>query len=439
MSVFRSLRSRNFRLFFIGQGLSLIGTWMSMVATNWMVFRLADARDPKSAPFVVGLIGFCSQLPIFLMAPFAGVLVDRWNPHRVLMATQTLSFIQSGVLAALTLTHAITIPQIAALAIFQGFVNAFDMPARQVFLLQVVEHTEDLSNAIALNSSVFNGARVLGPSIAGVLIARFSFPHDPEGYKFGAGLCFSVDAVSFLAVLIALLMMTVHHVQKSQAAHVLDEFKTGIAYAFHFTPIRAILLFAAALSITTMPIHTLLPFFAVELTSVQDGAQTFGFLTAASGTGAIVGGLYLAWRRSVVGLDRVMAAAAVILGAMLIAFGMSGHLWLSLLCILISGLAMVIAFASGNTLLQTIVEDDKRGRVMSLFGTALMGMACFGSYLAGALADRIGPPKALMVTGSLAIVVGLALAAMLPAIRKLIRPIYLKKGIVADKHVIRVT
>jgi MFS family permease len=352
------------------------------------------------------------------MAPFAGVLVDTWNPHRVLLATQTLSFLQSSVMAALTLSNRITIPEIIGLSIFQGFVNAFDMPARQVFIVRIVEDKSELPNAIALNSSMFNAARLLGPSIAGVLIARF-----------GEGVCFSIDAVSYLAVLIALTMVVVDHATKTFDRHVFDEFKDGLSYAWKFTPIRATLLFAAALSITTMPLSTLLPIFAVRLSSLKEGSQTFGFLTAASGTGAIFGSLYLASRRTVVGLDRVMVMAGMMLGAVLIGFAFSGHLSLSLGYMLVSGWAMVIAFASGNTLLQTIVEDDKRGRIMSLFGTAIMGMAPFGSLMAGAVADRYGPIVALIVFGSMALVVGGAMALSLASIRRKIHPILERKGI----------
>ena len=425
--LFRSLRARNFRLFFIGQGLSLIGTWMTIIATNWLVYRLASATDPEKAPLLLGIINFCGQMPIFLVSPFAGVLVDRWNPHRVLVATQTLSFLQSSVMAALTLSNAITIPEVVALSIIQGFVNAFDMPARQVFVVQVVEDKADLSNAIALNSSVFNGARLLGPTIAGVLIAKFQH----LSWGSGEGVCFATDAVSYLAVLIALLMMRVDHKGKAFTQHVMEEFKSGIQYAWKSMPIRATLLFAAGLSISFAPLQTLLPIFSVQLTSQQEGAQTYGFLMAASGTGAVFGSLYLASRRTVVGLDRIMALTAAILGGVVIAFALSQHLSPALLYIFLSGLNMVIAFAAGNTLLQTIVDDDKRGRIMSLYGTAIMGLMAFGNFLAGFLADpkHLGPVKALMVFGIASIVTGAAFALSLPAIRKQIRPIFARKGI----------
>jgi MFS family permease len=418
--LFRSLRSRNFRLFFIGQGLSLIGTWMTIIATGWLVYRLADATDPQRAPFLLGMIGFCGQAPIFVISPFAGVLCDRWNPHRVLVVTQTLSFVQSSVMAALTLSNSISIPEVIGLSIFQGFVNAFDMPARQVFIVQAVEDKADLANAIALNSSVFNGARLLGPSIAGVLIARF-----------GEGVCFATDAVSYLAVLIALLMMSVHYEKKPLTRHVLDELKSGIQYAWESMPIRATLLFAAGLSISYAPLQTLLPIFSVQLTSAKEGAQTYGFLMAASGTGSVFGALYLASRRTVVGLDRIMALTAAMLGGAIVAFAFSQHLAPAALYNLMSGVAMVIAFSAGNTLLQTIVEDDKRGRIMSLYGTAIMGLMAFGNFLAGVLADpkHLGPVKALMVFGGTTLLTGVAFGLSLPAIRKQIHPIFARKGI----------
>lgn len=408
----RALHSRNYRLFFTGQLISLIGTWLTNVATGWLVYSLT-----KSAA-TLGIVGFVGQIPAFVLAPLAGVLVDRWRLHRVLVITQVLSMLESAALAILTLTGKITVGWIYLLYAFQGIVNAFDMPARQAFVVQMVDRPEDLPNAIALNSSMFNMARLLGPSIAGVLIALF-----------GEGICFSIDAASYLAVIAALLMMQVPHAKPRAQKHVLAEFRDGLKYAWGFMPIRSILLLLALISLVGVPASVLMPVFAREV--LHGGPLTMGFLTAASGTGALVGALLLAARKSVLGLGRLMALAATGFGAALIAFSFSHSIWLSMPLIAFAGFCMVTHMAGGNTILQTIVEQDKRGRVMSLFAMSFAGMAPLGSLMVGALADphRLGAPMTVALGGACCVIGGAIFATKLPTIRKHVRPVYIKRGI----------
>jgi len=412
-AVGRSLRSRNYRLFFAGQSISLIGTWLTRVATSWLVYRLT-----RSA-LLLGVVGFAGQIPTFFLAPIAGVWVDRWDRHRVLLWTQVLAMIQSALLAAFAIAETITVVEIALLSAMQGIINAVDMPARQAFLIEMIENRDDLPNAIALNSSMVNGARLIGPSLAGVLIAAV-----------GEGWCFAIDAVSYLAVIASLLAM---RVERRAAAHVsrrvLAQLREGLAYAAGFTPIRAVLSLLALVSLMGMPYSVLMPVIATEV--LHGDANTLGFLMAASGLGALLGALYLASRRSVVGLGRVNAIAAATFGLGLIAFSRSRILPLSLVLMLVSGCAMMIQMAASNTILQTIVDEDKRGRVMSFYAMAFFGTVPLGSLLAGALADRIGAPDTILVGGLGCVVGALLFMRALPELRRLARPIYVRRGIVA--------
>ncbi len=410
----RALRYRSYRLFFTGQSISLIGTWMTRVATSWLVYRLTDS------PFLLGLVGFAGQIPTFLLGPIAGVWVDRWDRHRVLVATQILSMIQSLWLAALALTGRITVGDIIGLSLFQGCINAFDMPARQAFLIQMVENREHLGNAIALNSSMVNATRLLGPSLAGVIIAAL-----------GEGYCFLIDGISYIAVVASLLAMNVPRTRpRSVRTQVWTELREGWHYVSRFPPIRSILLLLALVSLVGMPYTVLMPVFASNI--LHGGPSTLGWLMAASGVGAVIGALQLAARRSVVGLGRIIALTAAVFGAGLIGFSLSRWLWLSLLLMVATGYAMMQQMAASNTILQTIVEEDKRGRVMSFYSMAFMGMAPFGSLLAGGLAARIGAPETLMLGGALCIAGAAAFASRLRAIRALVRPIYVELGIIAE-------
>lgn len=410
----RALRWRNYRLYFFGQGLSLIGTWMTFVATGWLVYRLSHSA------VLLGVVGFAGQIPAFVLSPFAGVLVDRWNRHRVLVITQLLAMLQSFALAALALSGRVTIGQIIALSIVQGIVNAFDLPARQAFVIEMVEGPEDLGNAIALNSSLFNGARLIGPSIAGLLIAGA-----------GEGVCFLVDGISYLAVLAAFYAMRPPPMRRLPAPRpLLGELRDGLLYAYRSTPIKALLSLTALVSLVGIPYTVLMPVFAREI--LHGGPLTLGFLMGASGLGALGGALYLASRTTVVGLGKLITLSTVLFGGSLIAFGMSRSLWMSLVLMLGVGFGMLVQMAASNTIMQTIVEDDKRGRVMSLYAMAFMGMVPFGSLLAGSLANRVGAPQTLLM-GGVGCLVGAGLfARQLPRLRKIIRPIYISKGILPE-------
>jgi MFS family permease len=410
----RALSSRNYRLYFTGQGISLIGTWLTRIATSWLVYDLTKSAE------LLGWVGFAGQIPTFILAPFAGAIVDRRNKHRIMVITQILAMLQSAALAVLALGHWIRVWHILVLSIVQGLINTFDMPARQAFMIDLVEHRDDLSNAIALNSSMVNGSRLIGPAMAGVLIGLF-----------GTGMCFAIDAASYIAVVAALLMMRLPPYRpRERKSSAWNEMGEGLKYSFGFPPIRAVLILLAAMSLLGMSYTVLMPVFATQV--LHGGPKTLGFLMAASGIGALAGALYLASRTTVVGLGRVISIAGVIFGAALIAFGFSHHLWLSLLTLLIGGGAMLINFASANTILQTITKDELRGRVMSFFGMAFMGMAPFGSLLSGLLSDRIGPGMTVVWSGVCCIIVSGIFAAKIPALRILVRPIYIEKGILRE-------
>jgi MFS family permease len=411
----RALSHRNYKLFFSGQSISLIGTWMTRIATSWLVYRLTGSA------LLLGVVGFAGQIPSFLLAPFAGVLVDRWNRHRLLIATQVLALLQSLALAILALTGVVQIWHVILLSVFQGLINAFDMPARQAFVVEMVEKREDLANAIALNSSIVNAARLLGPSIGGVIIAAV-----------GEGWCFMLDAISYLAVIASLLAMkiTPRMTKQIKEAKMLQQLREGWRYASGFAPIRKVLMLLALVSLVGMPYTVLMPVFANEI--LHGGPNTLGLLMAASGVGALAGALLLAARKSVLGLGKFIPLMAGAFGAGLIAFSFSRALWLSLLLMVVTGLGFMVQMAASNTVLQTIVEEDKRGRVMSFYTMAFMGTAPFGSLLAGSVADRIGAPYTLLIGGFGCIVGALWFATSLPALRQDVRPIYVKIGILPE-------
>jgi MFS family permease len=413
-SLGRALRHRNYRLFFAGQSISLIGTWLTRVATSWLVYRLTGSA------LALGVVGFVGQIPTFILAPLAGVWVDRFDRHRALVATQVLAMIQSALLAVFALNGSITVTHVLVLQAFQGVINAVDMPARQSFVVEMIEDRRDLPNAIALNSSMVNAARLLGPSIAGVLIAAV-----------GEGWCFAIDALSYVAVIISLLAMKVLTRPRShERSRILVELADGFRYVVRSVPIRAILLLLAITSLMGMPYTVLMPAIARE--SLHGGAHTLGFLVAASGLGALGGALYLASRQSVLGLGRVIGISAACFGAGLVAFSRSREFWLSLLLMIPTGMAMMVHMAASNTVLQTIVDEDKRGRVMSFYAMAFFGTAPFGSLLAGALADRFGAPAAILLGGAACILGAFAFFRTLPALRRATRPIYIRLGILPE-------
>ena len=413
--IFRALNHRNYRLFFGGQGISLIGTWMQQIAMNWLVYRLTQSA------LLLGVVGFTSLIPTFLLASLAGVLADRWNRHRVLVITQTLSMIQAMILAFLVLTGTIAVWHIIFLSLSLGLINALDIPTRQSFVVDMIEKREDLGNAIALNSSIVNGARLVGPSVAGLLIATL-----------GEGMCFLLNGLSFIAVIVALLAMKITPKKREiQNSEVIQGLKEGFSYAFGFAPIRSVLLLLALVSLMGMPYTVLMPIFAEKI--LHGGPKTLGFLLGATGVGAIAGSIYLASRKSVLGLGKIIIISSNVFGIGLIGFSLSRLFWLSLLMMVLTGFGMMAQMASSNTVLQTIVEEDKRGRVMSFYTMAFMGMVPFGSLLAGSLAHRIGAPNTVMM-GGIACILGAGLfAKKLPTLRKITRPIYVEKGIISQE------
>jgi MFS family permease len=410
----RALAHRNFRLFFFGQGISLIGTWTQQIALIWLAYRLSH-----SALFL-GLVGFASQIPAALITPFAGVLTDRWNRHRTVFITQVAAMIQAFVLMVLTLTGAICGWQIVLLSMFAGLVTGFDVPARQSFLVQMVEQREDLANAIALNSSMFNAARLIGPAIACLLIRLL-----------GEWPCFLINGLSYLAVLGSLAAMRVRPVAMlNREQGMLAGMKEGFGYVWSSPAIRSVLGLLGLVNLMSMPTTILLPLVATEL--LHGGADTLGFLTAALGIGALAASLFLAARRSVLGLGRLIAWTTGAFGFGMIVLSFSHLLWLSVLTLLVTGFAMIAQMAASNTILQTIVEEDKRGRLMGFYTLAFVGTAPIGSLLSGFLASRIGTTVTILLCGLFCVGGSLVFAYLLPSLRKALRPIYFRVGILKD-------
>lgn len=413
-SLFRALRHRNYRLFFGGQAISLTGTWLQQVALSWLVYRMTQS------PFMLGLVGFVGMIPTFVCTPFAGVFSDRHDRRRMLILTQTLSMVQAAILAFLFMAHRLEIWHVVVLSAFMGIVNSFDIPIRQAFTVEMIEDREDLGNAIALNSSMLNGARLVGPSLAGILIALV-----------GEGTCFLLNAVSYVAVIASLLVMkTLPAEKKPSEKPMLPELIEGFGYAFRFLPIRLILLLLSLVSLVGVSYQVLMPVFARDI--FHGGPNTLGFLMAASGFGALVGALYLASRRSVLGLGRIIGRTSGLFGVSLIAFSLVKDWRIALPVLFLGGFGMMVQMASSNTVLQTVVDEDKRGRVMALYTMAFMGMAPFGSLLAGGLAGRIGAPATLFFSGICCILGAMVFLRNLPAIRKAIRPVYARKGIIPE-------
>jgi MFS family permease len=413
--IFRSFKYRNYRLFFSGQSISLIGTWIQRIAIPWLVYQLTGSA------FLLGVVGFAGQIPTFFIAPFAGVITDRWNRYHILIGTQIAAMIQATILTILYFTGVIQVWHIILLASFLGCINAFDVPSRQAFLIQMVDNKEDLGNAIALNSSMVNSARLLGPSIAGILIALA-----------GEGICFLFNSLSYLFVIISLLLMKVQPRKvNGQKKHILRELKEGFSYAFGLAPIKYIILLLALVSLMGMPYSILMPVFAKVI--LHGDSHTFGFLMGATGLGALSGALYLASRKGVLGLGRIIPLAAATFGVGLITFSFSRFFLLSLVLMVITGLGMMLQLASSNTLLQTIVDDDKRGRIMSFYTMAFSGAMPFGSFIAGSLANTIGAPNTILIGGSACILGAIIFALKLPDLRKIIRPLYIKLGYIPEE------
>jgi MFS family permease len=405
----RAFRYRNYRLFFGGQIVSLTGTWITTTATSWLVYRLTGSA------FLLGVVGFASQFPAFLLTPFAGIFVDRWNRHRLLVATQTLSMLTSFTLAALTFTGTISIPSLLVVSVVQGLVNAFDMPTRQAFVVALIEDKNDLGNAIALNSSMFNSARLVGPTVAGAIIAASN-----EGW------CFLIDGVSYLAVLAALLAMHVKPTAATggEALSPFEQFKEGWLYAYNHRAIRSIITLIAVVCLLGFPYMVLMPIFAATI--LGGGPHTLGFLMTASGCGALLGALYLAGRRSIAGLGQVIPTAGAVFGFGLMGFAYSRTLWLSLAMLVVAGVGGMVQIASSNTLLQTIVDDSKRGRVMAFFLMAYFGTTPFGSLIAGSVSARLGAPVTLAFGGACCVLGSAWFATTVSSFERQIAPAYVR-------------
>jgi MFS family permease len=407
----RSLRHRNYRLFFTGQSVSLIGTWITRLATSWLVYRLTDSA------FLLGLVGFCSQIPMLFLGPLAGVFVDRWDRHRVLLWTQALSLVQSATLAVLTLSGLVTVWQVLILQLAQGVISAFETPARQAFMVTMIDDPADLSNAIALNSSMVNGTRIVGPAIGGGLIAAV-----------GEGWCFALDAASYVAVIASLLAMKVAKREVASSAEpVFTQLTIGFQYVKAFAPIRTALILVAATSMFGIPHSILMPVMASDV--LGGGAYTLGALMAASGVGALSGALYLASRQTVVGLGRAIGFSTLAYGASLIGFAASRNLFASLVLLLLSGAGFMTAIAASNTLIQTLVQENLRGRVMAFYTMAFLGTMPLGSVASGIIAERLDAPITIALGGVACVVTGAWFMSRLPSLRAVVRPIYIERGI----------
>jgi MFS family permease len=404
----RALRHRNFQLFFSGQLISLTGTWMQNIAQAWLVYRMTGSS------LLLGSIGFSSQIPVFLLAPVAGIIADRNHRHRVVIATQIASMLLAFVLAVLTLTHSVQVWHIFVLATLLGVVNAFDIPARQAFLVEMVGR-EDLMNAIALNSSMFNGARIIGPAIAGILVASI-----------GEGWCFFGNAVSYIAVIVGLLLMRVQQRRKPPQGSHLQHIIEGFQFARGAAPIRAVLLLLAVVSLVGMPYSVLMPIFADKI--LHGGARGLGILMGCTGVGALLAALALAARSGLTGISRWIAFAAGGFGVSLALFSLSRHFWLSAALLIPVGFCMMLETSSSNTLLQAMVPDELRGRVMSIYSMMFMGMAPFGAFFGGALADRIGAPITVALGGIVCVGAALLFGLRLPMIRVQARQLVLAQA-----------
>jgi len=421
--VFRALRHRNYRLFFGGQFISVIGTFLTNTATGWLAFILTP--DPQKKALFIGIVLFAAQIPMFVLGPIGGVFVDRVNRQKLIIVTQILSMLQSFALAALALSGWINIPEVIALALVQGLINSLDIPGRQAFLVEMVTDRQDLPNAIALNSTMVHSARLIGPAAAGLLI-----------HWVGIGWCFLLDGCSYLAVIAALLAMRIQPRAIRKKSGVLAELREGFAYVVKFQPARELLLLMAIFSISGIPaVLVLLPLFGAHFGGARHGDMVFGFLSAASGLGALVGAVVLAMRKTVLGLGRMIGLSSVIYSVALAAFALSDHLWLSLLIMPFAGWGMITNFASANTILQTLVDDDKRGRVMSFFAMSFMGMTPIGLLVVGVIQSHLAHNPMVGASRTILIAAGICLAAsirywmILPTLRKFVRPVYVERGI----------
>lgn len=411
----RALRHPNYRLFFFGHGVSLLGTWIQQIAMSWLVYRLTHSV------FTLGLIGFADKAPVFLLTPFAGVFLDRYSRYKTVILTQTVMMVQALLLGVLTLSGKVEVWHVGVLASLLGFANALDIPARQSLAIEIIDDKADLGNAIALNSTIFNSARLIGPTVGGILLGWVS-----------EGSCFVLNAISFLFVLGGLLRMKLPDVPAPRKeTRPLDDLKEGFSYAYHFLPMRMILLLLALFSLAGMPFTVLLPAVAAQIHG--RGPKTLGLLMAATGAGALAAALYLAARKGVRGLDRWIFYSSALFSVCLIGFAFSENLALSLAFLAVGGFGMMTHMASSNTILQTLVPDGMRGRVMSLYVLSITGMAPFGSFFAGTVASRIGVTWTLAAGGLICLTGSLIFFWQLPKVTEKIHPVYARLGIVPEE------
>ena len=410
----RALRHRELRIFFAGHGVSLVGTWMQQVALGWLVYRLTDSA------LLLGVIGFAGQFPGLLTTTFAGALADRWDRYRMLLAAQSLSLVQASILAILVLSGEVEVWHLVVLAVFAALINGLDIPVRQALMVRLVGGAEDLPNAIALNSSIYNAARLIGPAIAGVLIAWV-----------GEGPVFVLNALSFIAVLAALLSLRLPRaVGERRAGGMLRSIGDGFRYAWGFAPIRDMLIVLGVMSLVAVPYMVLLPVFAGEV--LGGGARTLGLLTSCAGLGALLGALWLASRESLLGLGRVVVRATALCGVSLAVFALSASLLLSCLALVVVGGTIMITTASTNTVLQTLVSDEMRGRVMSLYAMSFVGVTPIGSLAGGAIAESVGGPLTVAVGGMGCLALSVWFGRRLVPLRELVLPAYEQLGILPE-------
>lgn len=410
-NIFSSLHSRNYRLYFTGQGISLIGTWMQNIALSWLIYRLTGSV------FLLGLVGFTSLIPTFVLAPFTGVLTDRYNRLHIMMLAQVFFMLQALTMAVLVLFNLVEVWHIIALSLVYGMIMAFDAPARQSLVVELIDNPADLGNAIALNSAIFNGGRLVGPAIAGITIAAV-----------GEGICFLLNAVSFFAVITALLQIKIPVKQVAiYPPNFKKSFKEGFQYTFKSVPIRTIIILLAIMSLFGLSFIVLLPAYAKEI--LLGSSDTLGYLMSALGAGALLGSIYMAARKTVLGLGKIITASTCLLGFAIVLSSFSEKIHFSLFVFFFGGLSMILLLSSLNTMLQTIADEDKRGRVMSFYAMALMGTSPIGNLMAGTVASGIGIPYTLLICGTITIFSGVWFGLNLNSFRKFVRPIYIIKGI----------
>ncbi len=416
-----ALKVRNFRLFFAGQLISLIGTWMDNIAEAWLIYRLTGSS------LKLGTVGFCSQIPVFIFAPLGGIVADRYNRHRIIIATQATSMVLAGILATLTLTHRVQVWHVFLLAALMGVVNAFDIPARQAFLSDMVGR-DKLMNAIALNSSMFNGARIVGPAVAGILVASI-----------GEGWCFGANSLSYIAVIAGLLMMKLSYEPREGARDKspMQDILEGFRFVKNAKPIRYLLLLLGLVSLVGMPYSVLMPIFADRI--LHGGARGLGILMGATGVGALAGALTLALKRGLKGISRIISYCALGFGSSLILFSSSRYFWLSAALLIPVGYSMMVQMASSNTLLQSMSPDHLRGRVLAVYSMMFMGMAPFGALFAGAIAERVGAPLTVGIGGVACICGGLLFARNLSTFRDAARKMVLAQQMVGGEPSAEVT